>query len=414
MVSFSETTKRKNITILSILLTVVFIVINISLYIINHNFITNKIKEENSAFLVLSTHLINENETSVVIEFMKHYSHTHAVEVEFYNEDMVMLFSSDINNQFLNKYSISSDKGIYYIFIDNTDSVTVNLADRNFLYVNLSLFIIYIFAIFLFIKNSNKSSEDINHDIKKVMTLIDNESPRKISFHYSEFKEIYNDISIYLQKIDLLKEQKEINIKGLAHDIKTPLTIVLNYLENVEDIKSYEKNHQTVLEAINDISNLINDLIDENYNRSFREINLAYILEEIIQRYDSIFASKGIKINYKNEVDLLVNWSKRDFTRVIENILSNAYYYSYPNTILEINTYKDENIHIEFINEGNHISSSNLIKIFDKGFRNKRTSASNRNGKGLGLYISRLILNSISGDIKAESIGNKNKFEIII
>ena len=78
---------RKNIIMLSIIITVIFLVINIALYVINDNYLVNKIKEENAAFLKITTHIINDNELPVALEYILHYTHINEVEVEIVDED---------------------------------------------------------------------------------------------------------------------------------------------------------------------------------------------------------------------------------------------------------------------------------------------------------------------------------------
>ena len=51
---------KRNIIVLSIIITIVFLVINIALYIINNNYLINKVDEENNAFLQITTHIISE------------------------------------------------------------------------------------------------------------------------------------------------------------------------------------------------------------------------------------------------------------------------------------------------------------------------------------------------------------------
>ena len=57
---------KKNIIILSIIITIVFLVINIALYIINNNFLVNTVDEENNAFLLITTHLITSTKAQII------------------------------------------------------------------------------------------------------------------------------------------------------------------------------------------------------------------------------------------------------------------------------------------------------------------------------------------------------------
>merc|ERR1711879_905429 len=106
-------------------------------------------------------------------------------------------------------------KGTFTIFIDNTDSITVNAIELNTIYVNGSLLIIYLLSIVILIRNNRRTTKEIDEDIKNVLRLIDNEKFNERNFNHTEFEHIYSIITKYLESIDLLTEQKSMNMKGL-------------------------------------------------------------------------------------------------------------------------------------------------------------------------------------------------------
>ncbi len=406
---------KKSIILLTIILTVIFLLINVAFYIINNNYLVDKVEEENSAFLSIITHLINDNDVDIALEYIEHYVHIHEVEVGFVDEDNQVLFSSYPDHVYSKEYTISTLKGSYTVYVDNTNSVTVNLIENNILTLNILLIIIYVLALLSLIFSSKKSNYFISSDLEKVLKLIDENELIDPHFNYSEFEHIYKVISRYLESIDMLTEQKEMNMKGLAHDIKTPLTIIYAYFNKIlkkQEVKLEEA--ENAFNAAGNINHLLNDLLDYNNEKNYKKIDLSKIIHKKITEYEDVLAIKDIKLKLEIEDKLEVLWNERDFSRIIENLVSNAFHYSNQNSELYIQAYKNEQLHLLFTSEAENLENIDLIKIFSKGYQNNGLNNKNPYGKGLGLYICKLLLTPLNGTITAKKVNNKIIFEIII
>ena len=412
--SISQKFKR-SIIVLTIIITIVFLVINVALYIINNNYLVNKVEEENNAFLQLTTHLINENDVSIALEYVEHYTHIHQVNIEVLDEHENMIYSSDVAHLYTSQYQINTMKGVFTIFIDNTDSITVNAIETNTIYVNISLLSIYLIAIVILIRNNKITSKEIDQDIRNVLRLIDNEEIDNDKFNHTEFEHIYKIITKYLENIDLLTEQKSMNMKGLAHDIKTPLTLIYSYFERVLKSQTLsEKEANTSFEAAIRINSLLNDIIEDNKRELSKKINISRFLNEKIEEYAPIFKNKQISIIKNIDKDISYKWSEKDFVRVIDNLISNAYYYSKDSSVFEVNIRNEEKILIEFISSPQNINDIEINKIFNKEYRGSLSHNDNSYGKGYGLYLCRLLLGSIGGTISIDIIDENVKFTIML
>ncbi len=406
---------KKSIVLLTIILTVVFLLINVAFYIINNNYLVDKVEEENTAFLRIITHLINDNDVDIALEYIEHYVHIHEVEVGFLDENGQLLFSSYPNHVYSSEYTISTYKGIFTVYIDNTNSVTVNLIENNILTLNILLIIIYILALISLVYSNKKNNYFISNDLNKVLKLIDENKLENPDFNYSEFEHIYEVISKYLENIDMLTEQKEMNMKGLAHDIKTPLTIIYAYFNKVLKNKKIEDEEaKNAFKAAENINELLNDLLGYSNEKNFKNIAFSKVLNEKLSEFESVLNTKDIKLSLAIEEHLEVFWNERDFARIIENLVSNAFHYSNQNSELIIKAYKNEKIHLIFTSEASNLEALDTTKIFEKGYRSNSQDNKNAYGEGLGLYICKLLLTPLNGTITAEKQGNKIIFEIII
>jgi signal transduction histidine kinase len=404
-----------NLIVLSIVITFIFFIINVSLYVINNNYLVNKVEEENNAFLQIMTHIINENDIDVALAYVEHYTHIHEVDIEVIDENKDVIFSSDVSHLYSSQYQITTEKGEFTVFIDNTESVTVSRIETNTFYVNGSLLIIYILAMIILIKINNTSANQINEDIENVLDLINETISKDKDFHHVEFYTIYRTINKYLEEIDLLTEQKEMNMKGLAHDIKTPLTIVYSFFERVlrgEDVSVEDK--EIAFASSKKINELLNDIIENNKRVTNYKINIVDIIKEKINDYKSIFDNKKISIEFEDYDDVFVNWNQKDLSRVLDNIISNAYYYSKENSKFRIDIIVNNKVEINFTSCPININSLKVDTLFKKGYRGTNSNQYNSYGKGLGLYLSKILLRNINGDILATIEQGNVKFTIIL
>lgn len=406
---------KKNIIVLTLMITIVFVVINMSLFTINNNYLINKVKEENAAFLEITTHIIDDNDVAVALVYVEHYTHIHKVDIKVLDEDLNVLFNSDINQIYVGQHSIDTLKGTYIILIDNKDSATVSAIEKNTVYVNVLLLFIYLLTMLILLRNNNVSSRQIDQDIKNVLKLIDSEKKDDKSFNHLEFEHIHKKITMYLENIDLLTEQKEMNMKGLAHDIKTPLTVVYHYFDSVLNNKKIsEKETKKSFEAAVRINELLNGIIGDKQKQVDKALNISKILNEKIEEYTPIFDNKKISIVKNIESYISLNWSDQDFARVIDNIISNAYYYSEQGSVFEVNAIKAESISIEFISKPKNLKDVDIDQMFKKGSRGLLSHKDNSYGKGYGLYLCRLLLESINGSININIIDGHVKVTIIL
>ena len=222
------------------------------------------------------------------------------------------------------------------------------------------------------------------------------------------------------------EKKKDELIVYLAHDIKTPLTVVIGYLSLLNEIDDMprvqrKKYLELVLNKSYRLEELINELFDiarfnsEKIILEKEELNLNLMIEQIIDDFYPILNDLNKKINFKATKNLNIYADPDKLSRVFNNLIKNAINYSKDNTDIDINAKKSNNeIIVSVTNKGKMIPKDKLDKIFENFYRIDESRTSKTGGSGLGLAISKEIVSLHGGEIKVISDKDKTTFIVIL
>ncbi len=213
-------------------------------------------------------------------------------------------------------------------------------------------------------------------------------------------------------------------ITYLAHDLKTPLTSVVGYLDLLEEAPDMpeaqrKKYIHITLEKALRLEKLINEFFEiTRYNLQQiilekETIDLSFMLMQLTDEFYPLLTNHGNTVELQAEEDLIVYGDSMKLARVFNNILKNAISYSYPHTPIKVYAGKREkDIFICFINQGKTIPAEKLNAIFEKFFRMDEARSSNTGGAGLGLAIAKEIVTLHGGAISASSENEMTTFSV--
>lgn len=230
------------------------------------------------------------------------------------------------------------------------------------------------------------------------------------------------------EKIALETEQRKNDlIMYLAHDLKTPLTSVIGYLELLKESSDLPINQRIKYTGIAlDKSYRLEDLMNEffeiarfndiNITLMKRELNIKLLLEQIIDEFYPLLQenNKQIKLECPERFTIMADSDK--ISRAINNVIKNAVAYSFENTEITIVVKKIEanTISISIENKGFTIPQAKLDNIFEKFYRLDDSRGTKTGGAGLGLAIAKELITLHKGSIKAESNDGITKFTIML
>jgi len=285
------------------------------------------------------------------------------------------------------------------------------------------IFLIAINGRIKYLKYISKSVTNIK--TQKYLNPIDIKGNDEISQLAEDINTMSERLKENYEKEKKQEEARNELIVAVSHDLKTPLTSIIGYLELLnKDKETFAKEQQEFLKVAYEKSENLKKLIEElfeytklsnNYVKLNKvPFNIAVLVNQVVGEQVLFLSEKNIKVEIecaKNELVCEIDMQK--FIRVIENLVKNVEKYSYKNSTFKIIMLEDEKkIKLSFINEGDNISKDDLLKIFDEMYRIDKSRNAEIEGSGLGLPISKKIIELHWGIIWAECNGNKINFNI--
>jgi len=218
----------------------------------------------------------------------------------------------------------------------------------------------------------------------------------------------------------------------VAHEIKNPLTSLRSAVETLELAKTPEQRRR-LIEVVNDdvrrLDRLISDISDasrldaELVRTQSEAVDLHKLLEMLVRLHEDVASKRDIKLSFEVETHGTRASSQAGFSvmghdnrlgQVVANLLTNAISFAPADSQISVKLLRDGDM-VEFSidDEGPGIPPDNLEKIFDR-FYTDRPEASFGKNSGLGLSISRQIIEAYRGTITAENLENGQGARFIV
>lgn len=215
-------------------------------------------------------------------------------------------------------------------------------------------------------------------------------------------------------------------ISNVSHDLKTPLTSIINYvniLKNEEITDEERKEYLAILEKKSlKLKSLIEDLFEMSKINSGKmklnrvKIDILSLIHQGIGEYSNLYPQKNIefKVNAREE-SIFMELDGKLMSRAIENIIINALKYSLNNTRVYIDVKNAEKyVEISFKNVSEYEMDFEGNEMFERFARGDKSRNSKVEGSGLGLAITKSIIELHQGIIRIVTEGDMFKIYIIL
>ena len=213
-------------------------------------------------------------------------------------------------------------------------------------------------------------------------------------------------------------------ISTVSHELRTPLTSIRGFSETMLsswdklDDESKKKFLKIIVEQSNRLINLVENMLSvtklQNTKEDliYKEVQIKPAVETIISIIKNQYSDKSFKIDINpNTPPILADKDK--FEQILTNIIENAAKYGDENSTIFIKTeILNDMISIKITNSGIEIPQNDYEKIFTKFSRIDNPLTRKVQGSGLGLYITKNLVEKMGGKIFVKSENHKTTFEI--
>ena len=270
----------------------------------------------------------------------------------------------------------------------------------------------------------------INKIFKNYQKEVESREEELEQLNNSLFVRVDQEVKSHREKEKMLTQSAKMAEMGdmlsmIAHQWRQPLNQASYVLMNIESAYEYNELTKEYLESKikegNELLEFMSMTIDDfkNYfapDKSKELVSVDELIKTAISLIKKSLESDGIEIMYAFKSTIQVSLYKNEFIQVILNLIKNSKDVFKEKEILDpritIRTYEqDSMLIIEFIDNGGGIDAEIIEKVFDPYFSTKES----KNGTGLGLYMSKMIIEGhLNATIKVENRDDGACFTIVI
>ena len=271
----------------------------------------------------------------------------------------------------------------------------------------------------LYRSGMRKEISGITGELKKILDE-DRDSYLTVFTDKKEMMELAVQINRLLEKH--LKTKADFNrselaskrmLSNISHDIKTPMTVVLGYLEimrlqgngNGEMLEKTEQKAQSVMELINQFFTLAK-LEAGDTDLELSKLDIGGICRETVLGFYEILTEKDFQVEIiVPEEAVFVQGNKEALQRILFNLVSNVIRYGWEGKYLGVALREDEKmVYIDVTDKGKGIDKKFAENVFERLFTMEDSRSRKVQGNGLGLTIAKNLALQMGGDIVLDSI----------
>ncbi len=242
-----------------------------------------------------------------------------------------------------------------------------------------------------------------------------------------EIAELGTAFNQMAEALDNLEKMRASFLQSVSHDLRTPMTVIAGFIDNINSGVIPPDMHRHYLEIVSNevkrLSRMVNTLLDvsrlesgdKKYN--FTDFDIAEMARLILISFEKPIDEKRIEVEFIAEDSVYVHADEDAIHRVIYNLCHNAIKFSTAGGLLKIELArtKDDKVSISVYNEGQGIAAEDLPYVFDRFYKSDKSRGLDKTGVGLGLYISKTMIDAHGEQLRVRSEEGKNcefRFEL--
>lgn len=349
--------------------------------------------------------------------------------------DMGGEFISESSLEYRNYTMNYKDKQIGYIDVGRPKSIISSIEDKQFIStINIIFAIAFIFSVIIAMISSSRISKKF---LEPIYLIIDNTKLIK-NGKYKQLKEVttdtyeLNELSVSIKELSKRLDYQELLRRritsDMAHELRTPLTTLQSHIEAFMD-KIWEPNMEKltmVHEEVVRLTKLIKELSDlsiiesDEIKMNQGKVNLSVFLKKMVESFKPMLINKNINVSLEIQNDIEFISDIDHLNRIFVNILSNAYKYTNENGSIKVTLVEIKDVISVIVEDtGIGVPKEDIKYVFERFYRSDLSRNRGTGGTGIGLTITKSLVEANNGEIIIESeegkgtrvICNFNKME---
>ncbi|MCY1722069.1 response regulator [Prolixibacteraceae bacterium Z1-6] len=248
-------------------------------------------------------------------------------------------------------------------------------------------------------------------------------------YNYLKKRSQLKQEQLFWQKEEELHQTKLTFFTNIAHELQTPLTLIVGPIQKLVDSADMGRENQKFVKMIQRNTNrllfLIQQLLEfrkaENQHLEIRttRFNIVNLLEQISELFDEMAIDKKISYVFESPSELICWFDQDKLEKILFNLLSNAFKYtpSGGKIILKLHSFAEDKIEISVSNSGKEIPKEKLDRLFERFFIDDEDSRTeyDKFRTGIGLAYTKSLVVALGGTLNVKS--NKNElttFNVIL
>lgn len=375
---FTEQFTRSGVFMAAVLL----LFFNIGLGWFTTNQYQDDLQHQEDSLVTMLSHLSTYESTEVMIVYLEHYSHTNGIRILMVDTNDHVMFTSGIAPvaDAIREIETLNHEPIGTLTLDYQVSLVTQSFITSLLVLNGSSLILLGFVWWVLTRLGRRQYDQLTHDFQQI-------GLPQPHFQFADVAIVHDRYQQLVQLHHALRQQQTTDIRNLAHDLKTPLTVLKTTLEAVASGRLEWNTDllQSLQEEVTILQTQLPQLVEQTQLYVPHQQDLVPLIEAAIVPLRSLLTQKDIALQLSLEpLEAIVD--RKRFQQVIEHVVMNAYYYSNPHTTIKVTLSADVR-ELTIQDQGIGMNETTLTAIQKGPYRDSQARQRNLQGNGLGLQI---------------------------
>lgn len=235
-----------------------------------------------------------------------------------------------------------------------------------------------------------------------------------------EIGQLASTFNFMASSIEKAETNRQQFISDVSHELRTPMTSISGFVRGMLDGTITDDIRDDYLKIVLNesvrLTKLVNDMLEmskmqsDGFKLDMKEFDITELICVCLINLDNKIREHKLEVELDFRPEELTTIADKDqIQRVLINLIDNAVKFSYPNTVININTWiENGKAHISISNTGDGISEEDQKSVFDRFYKTDKSRTNDKKGAGLGLSLVKNIIRLHNQQITVKSVPNSD------